>query len=290
MFKKKYSSRPGFSFKLFFKIALSLCVAAIVILFSMDFFKFKKIYKENSKQLVTDTVNEILQLNINLRSKISHLLIKNQELLIKLSKDPEDTKLIDKINQVFKAQLSSFYNFSLADQHGTLVTDIFFEQVGRLCRQDIKAFAVNQKHTWLTIHPGVGQYHYDLILPWEYGGEKRIMFISFYIDDLVKILKNNQRPSHELFIVRKDKNNLIELSSSGSRADQNNTFFLTDKQLQAYSKNISGTYWTIVELPEVSIFAYYMQEVWYKKAAQLWFKYFPSLSKLSITTNIQQID
>lgn len=276
MFKEKYRNQSKLGFKLIFKVISSLLVIATIIFISFDFFKFEQMYIQNSKKVVTKTVDDILQLNANLRTKISHLLIENQELLIKLSDDPENTEVIQQVTKLFKEKLSSFYNFSLADKHGNLITDVFFEQAGRLCRQDIKQFAANKGNTWLTIHPGMGQYHYDLILPWQYSDSKRIMFISFYIKDLVNILKNNERSSHELFIVRKDKSNLIELSSSGSRADQNNTFFLTDKQLQGYSSNISGTYWTIFEIPEVSLFNYYLQQVWYTRAAQLWSTYFGS--------------
>ncbi|MFK5895218.1 MAG: hypothetical protein QM504_18550 [Pseudomonadota bacterium] len=250
-----------------FKILINLLILSIVIFAFYDYINYKHHYNEKSKNIVEQTVNDILKLNSNLRTQISHLMIENQDVLIKLYNDPEDIQLIEQLKTTFKKQLPSFYTFTLADQHGNLVTDVFFEKVGRLCRQDIKQYALHESNTWLTIHPGMEQYHFDIIVPLHFGDTKQIMFISFYIDGLVNILKQNDRPSHELFIVRKDKNNLIELSSSGSRADQNNAFFLTDKQLQGYSSNIAGTYWTVIELPSTSFFKYYLHDTLYNRIA-----------------------
>jgi hypothetical protein len=268
-----------FKLNFIFKVLFNLFILTLILFVFYDFINYKHHYNEKSKSIVEQTVNDILKLNSNLRTQISHLMIENQDALVKLYADPENTQLIEQLKISFKQKIPSFYTFTLADQHGNLVTDVFFEKVGRLCRQDIKQYALQESNTWLTIHPGMEQYHFDIIVPWHYAESKQIMFISFHIDELVNILKKNERSNHELFIVRTDKNNLIELSSSGSRADQNNTFFLSDTQLQGYSSNIAGTYWTVFELPSISFIKYYLHEVLYTRIANFSLKEFFS-SKL----------
>jgi len=228
---------------------------------------YKHHYNKVSESIIEQTVNDILDLNANLRSKISLVLIENPELIRKLSDDPENPELVEEVKQLFRDTISSFYTFTMADKHGDLITDVFFENAGRLCRQDIKQFALHESNTWLTIHPGVDQYHYDLIIPWQYADSKRIIFISFYLDDLINILKENQRSSHELYIFRKDKSNLIELSAKGSRPELTDGIYLTDKQVKTHSKDIAGTYWTIIELPQTSLFNFYLKDEIYKRIA-----------------------
>jgi hypothetical protein len=259
-------------FKKLLKLILIIIVVGGVAYLTYDYKKYTKSYQAISEKLVTQTADDILLLNADLKNKISQLLIKHLDLFIKLANTPEDSELISQADILFKQQLPSFYTFSLADQHGEIMTDIFFEKVGRLCRQDIKQFALNESNTWLTIHPGLGKYHYDLLLPWQYAETKKIMFISFDIDSLVDILKKNKRENHELFLVRKDKNNLVELSSSGSRADlykMNSGIFLDDKHLQGFSQDISNTYWTVIELPQNSLFNFYIKQLYNKVYSQL---------------------
>jgi hypothetical protein len=247
------------------KIFINVLILSVVIYFSYDFINFKHQYYKTSERLIEKSVNDVLLLNANLRTKISQLLIKHSELLVKLSNNPENSELVEQVIQLFKQQIPSFYTFIMADKHGELITDVFFEKAGRLCRQDIKQYALHETNTWLTIHPGIEQYHYDLIIPWQYANSKRIIFISFFLDELVGILKKNQRPSHDLFIFRKDKSNLIELSAEGSRAEQTKGIYLSKTQVDTFSKNIAGTYWTIIELPQTSLFNYYLNNEVYKK-------------------------
>lgn len=256
-----------FNFKSFLKFLVVFLFVSCSAYITYDFLGYKKAYNEASKKLVTHTANDILLLNINLKNKISQLLIDELDLFIKLSDNPENTEYNNKIIKLFKQYLPSFHTFSLADKQGEIMTDIFFEKVGRLCRQDIKQFALHESNTWLTIHPGLGKYHYDLILPWQYANTQKIMFISFDIKSLVKILKNNKRANHELFLVRKDKDNLIELSSAGSRAEMaasNDKVFLDNKQLKSFSQDIKNTYWTVIELPDENLLNFYLKELYNK--------------------------
>ncbi|MBF0264523.1 MAG: hypothetical protein HQL46_04570 [Gammaproteobacteria bacterium] len=242
------------------RIFIVLFILSIIAFFAYDYRNFSKIKNAEAKEQVNQALNDILKLNSSLRFQISHLLILNRDLFEELIQNPESEKLIEKFDAIFNNNLPSYYTFSLADENGDLLTDHFFEKVGRLCRQDIHEFAVDESTTWLTIHPGPDEYHYDLMLPWNKNSKKRVVFLGFKIDSLVEILKSRQPIGRKLYIVRSDKNNLVEVSANGSRDKMSNQLFLSDQIQYHISEPIEGTYWAIVDVIETPIYKLYYRE------------------------------
>ncbi len=253
-------------FKKFAQIAAIILVVVSIIFISYDYYQFKQRFNQDSVNKVNGVVNDILQLNANLRQKITELFIKHQKLIQKVTEEPENEKAYEQLDKLFKQHLESYYTFIVADNHGELITDDFFEKAGHLCRQDIKNYAASGKATWMAIHPGMGEYHYDLIIPWQYGdGERKIIFISFKVNSLVNIIRKYESEGHRIYIVRKDKSNLIELTAEGSRDNNSdNILFLSDKQTQGTSARIAGTYWTAIELVYPNMFSLYLKQELFK--------------------------
>jgi len=242
------------------RIFVVLIILSIAGFFTFDYRSFSKQKNAEAREQVNLALNDILKLNSNLRLQISHLLIKNRNIFQSLIKNPENHDLIEQLDAIFKKDLPSYYTFSLADENGDLLTDHFCEKVGRLCRQDIHNFAVNESNTWLTIHPGPDEYHYDLMLPWNKDNKKRVVFLGFKINTLVEILKKRQPKGRKLYIVRSDKNNLVEVTANGSRDKQTSQLFLSDSLQYHISEPIDGTYWAIVDVIDIPLYQLYYEE------------------------------
>lgn len=240
-------------------LLFSTLLVTIILLF--DYYKFRLEYHQYSKQNIDQVVRDILAFNAKQRKKVSQLFIKHAGLIRELSHDPENSELLDNMDKLFKQNFPAYFTFIIADNHGELITDDFFEKVGRMCRQDIKEFAINGQTSWLVIHPGPAKYHYDMIIPWQFGKEpRRIIFISFLVDELATILRQHETDGRQLFIVRKDRNNLVELGSKGSRYDlYHNVVFLSDNELFEYKADIKGTYWTVVEKKHTNLLKLYLK-------------------------------
>mgnify|MGYP000165066234 CR=1 FL=1 len=101
-------------------------------------------------------------------------------------------------------------------------------------------------------------YHFDIIVPWKNGKNEKILLISYKVEPLTNILKQNEKPGHQQLIVRTDKLNLIELSSSGSRNLKETPFYLLP-QANQYHKPIKGTYWAVYDQFSIPLFQLYIK-------------------------------
>ena len=119
-------------------------------------------------------------------------------------------------------------------------------------------FANNHHQTKIYIHPGPGEYHVDIMVPWTYGKDKTgVFFASFKPTLFAKLLNNSRVAGHNLYLIRSDTPDLIEVASEGSRATLVRDVRLTPEEIKriGYSQPVLGTNWTLVDVPETDIYA-----------------------------------
>ncbi|VAW60485.1 diguanylate cyclase/phosphodiesterase (GGDEF & EAL domains) with PAS/PAC sensor(s) [hydrothermal vent metagenome] len=195
---------------------------------------------------------EVESLISNLQTGLRILITENPGLIARLAGDPENDSLLSKIDQKLKNYFTYFYAVTITDHYGNLFIDDFGEKIGDFCRMDIQLFAEKNPSYGISIHPGPSRYHFDIMVPWEinndrYRIKKGIFFVSFSTEELVNILNDGETPGHEIYILHREKTNLIEITTNGGREILNGKNFLSNK-LIVNRKPIKNTLWEVVDL------------------------------------------
>jgi len=211
---------------------------------------------EVAEQSVKGAASEITLMIRWLRTSLELLMIGHQDLLRQLAQDPENVEVHARLEGVLKHYFPEYYAFSIADTDGKLIYDDFGEQVGELCRVNLRRFAVDGQPMGVYIHPGPSEYHFDVMLPWDYNQARPgIFFISFRPDLVARLLRNSERPGHRL-MVRRGNADLVEITAAGSRDKMQRPLRLSRKEQEQilYSRPVEGTQWQLIDLPTASLF------------------------------------
>lgn len=148
--------------------------------------------------------------------------------------------------------------------------------VGDACQTDLNQFSKDMGRNnrdvqnKVFIHPKPDHYHYDIMTPlFTNGSGTSIFFISFYLNEIIDILKTHELPGQSLMLVRQSRLNLIEVSSEGARDKIKRRVELSEKEvgrIQVY-KNIPDSDWRLVNLPDESYKKNYIKGLWMEAIA-----------------------
>lgn len=219
--------------------------------------EFSDFQQRAMRSSTNGTAGEIGVFLNELRRSI-HLFADSQsELLEKLAAHPDDMKLQQQLADAVHANFPESFAFTLADRDGNPLLEDFDGLTGEVCLRDLRKFATDRVHSRVYIHPHPSVYHFDTMVDWERGGEKKgILFISFGADVLAKIIQNGQLPEHMLYLMHKEIPGLIEVAASGARISMKREFRLTPEEMKRidYAKDVQGTLWSLADLPETGLF------------------------------------
>lgn len=190
-----------------------------------------------------------------------------QDLLAALYRDPENEALRTAVTESLERWFPTFFTFTLADADGNdLIADID-GFVGDACVRSIRRFldrreagTGSDKHLYEPeIHPQAFNYHFDMMAPWRPAGiTQGVFFVSFTPDTIEKILGSYETDGHELIVVHRDRENLIEVTSAGSRDEiaSGREIELTPMEVSRVlvRRPIEDTRWDIVGLPAPGLF------------------------------------
>ena len=242
-------------------IILLLVISTIfVVLFTYKEHKgFVDHQNEIAGHSVSGATENITLFLEGLRTSLTFFVDGNRELLGQMANNPDDSDLYAHIDKLLLSHYPDYYAFTLADSEGQILYDDFGERVGEACRIDIQEFASSQQPMDIYIHPGPGEYHIDLMLPWDFMGKRTIFFVSLKVDAIGNLLHNTQVAGHELMLVRVDRTDLIEVTASGSRADLGESPRLNELQRKRIlaKKHIAGTRWMLLDIASKSLFSKY---------------------------------
>ena len=191
----------------------------------------------------------------NLRRALGVYADVHAETLARLAEKADDPDLRDEIHADISRHFKSFATFTLADPEGNVLVEDFGEQVGALCRADLRDYA-GGGHYASIIHPGPSIYHFDIMLPWRHGERRGILFASFHPDAITRLLARNQTPGYRVLITRADEQRLIEITTVGSRDRLDGDHHLTPEEIALINEHgarasIEGRNWEVVALPEL---------------------------------------
>lgn len=241
-------------------VVLSMISVGLALLWSAqrDYANFKTYQHEIMRESVTGTANQIAYLIGSYQTALRIFVDRQGPALHKLLKNPTDEDIHKQLSQSLARYYPDYFSLTIADRHGDLIYDDLGEKVGDVCRKDIKLFANNNHQGLIYIHPGPGEYHIDIMVPWAYDkGKTGVFFASFKPTLFAKLLNNSRVAGHDLYLIRSDTPDLIEVAATGSRANLARAIRLTPEELKrvGFSLPVPGTNWILVDVPETTIFS-----------------------------------
>ena len=239
---------------------LSTISVGLALLWSAqrDYENFKTYQHEIMRESVTGTANQIAYLIESYQTALRIFVDRQGPALHKLLIDPTDENTHKLLSQSLAQYYSDYFSLTIADTHGDLIYDDLGEKVGEVCRTDIKLFANSKHQSLIYIHPGPGEYHIDIMIPWTYvKGKTGVFFASFKPTLFAKLLNNSRVAGHDLYLIRSDTSNLIEIAADGSRANLARDIRLSPEELKrvSFSLSVPGTSWTLVDVPDAKIYS-----------------------------------
>lgn len=213
-------------------------------------------------------------INLLLLEKNRHVQLFAHEyaaLLSQLSSNPTDERTEDDIKIRLQQRFSDFFTYTITDQNGVPKLLNIESLVGHACQADLINYAKgfsnkkNKSQNKVFVHPQPLNYHFDIMAPlYTNSGTPNIFFVSFYLKEITNILKTHEVPGQKLILVRQSDTNLIEVSSQGARDKLKRDIHLSkEEQIQSgIFKNIPGTDWRLITLPDKSYKKQYVKGLW----------------------------
>ncbi len=249
-----------------------LITAIIIIIYTMQ---REQEFKAHSNSIQKSIVHgAAYAIDLQLRNKQRHIRLFIDEyaaLIDHLTQHPGDQKTADDIKNRLQQRFPDFFTYTITTQEGKPILENIDALVGDACKADLNNFAntVKNKNSKIQnrvfIHPQPFHYHYDIMAPLTgKGSAMRIFFSSFYLQEIMDILKTHAIPGQNLMLVRQSNPNLIEVTPEGARDKlSRNTQLSTDEYRRIrFYENIPGTDWQLVNLPDESFEKEYRYGLW----------------------------
>ena len=194
-----------------FVILLLMVASLLTIMGGHRIDDYKNHHLEISKVSSNDIANQVNRFIQDRKYRISLFARDHDNLLTKLSKQPDDETLLEELTTLVRDYFPDYFSITIADKMGNAILDDFDGFIGQACQKDMSKFKAN--NTQLpSIHPNPHSYHFDVMSNTSFG----LFFVSFHVDLLADILKAAQSVNHYLMLVHQE-HQLIEVTSKGGR-------------------------------------------------------------------------
>ena len=255
---------------LFLSVAL-LTILITIIWYSMDNYTG---FVENQRRLaehsVKSTAREI-ELFISEQNRFVQLFAeREQSLLSSLIYHPGDESEHEKLKNKVDIYFPKRFAFTITDKNGKPILKQEQELIGKACRQDILKFITTSPHYQSHVHPSpkTTRRHFDVMAIFNDNQNRQsVFFVSFFLDDIFRLLENGKSNNHHLFLVKNSEPPVIEATTSGaiSELEKSGYLFLPaastkpneqrhlwseslNKQLLS-SITIPNTQWKLLDIP-----------------------------------------
>lgn len=249
-----------------------LITSIILIVYTMEreqeFLAFNKSIQESSVS------GAAYAIDLQLQNKHRHLRLfidEYTQLISYLEKYPNSQQTIEDIKHRLQQRFSDFFTFTITDQNGVPTLTDIDSLVGDACQRDLNEFSNRikrndtQHYNQAFIHPQPFHYHYDIMAPLTIGNAGvQIFFSSFYLDEIIDILKTHELPGQNLMLVRQSLPELIEVTRVGARDKLSRDPNLSPEErsrILVY-EDIPDTDWRLVNLPDDDFEQDYVDGLW----------------------------
>ena len=223
-----------------------------------------------AKKSVDSTAREI-SLYINERKRVANLFVGREiKLLKQLTRTPNNIELQHHLSNITELYFPHGFSNTIADINGLPLLTTGKEMIGNMCRQDIKQFAnkIDQNKIYVHPSPTTSKQHFDVMATFNTShDEHTVFFVSFFLDDVYRLLNHGNVNGHHLFLIKQNKA-IIEANTTNAIknfTDEGHTFTETPSAKQGenriilpdtikniiFSKQaIKGTKWILVDVIE----------------------------------------
>lgn len=249
-------------------VMVVLLITGVVLVWSAA--SREKEFLESQRNMVESSVNGVAhQISIkitDLRQSIKLFALKEQELLREVVENFDNLDAYDKLVTITKDEFPNAVAITIADQLGEPYIEDFDGFILDICLKDIKTFSGMRHPPEVFIHPNPLAYHFDIMVKVDIGlGEQTIFFVSFSPELISSILNNGELYSHKLMLIKEDSDNLVEVTSKGSRDHLSiDKIRLTEEEHNAilFSRKVPNTSWQLVDIPVNNYIARHNRETW----------------------------
>lgn len=205
--------------------------------------------------------NEIALLVKELRRMVGIFAQQHQSLLEQVANSPDNNALLQQLNDLVRQYFPHYFTVTLANEQAELMLEDFEGFVGPVCQNDIKAFIKDAHKPHVYVHPNNEGYHFDIMSLW--GADNKVLFISFKLEDITRLLKASELPDHQLFLVKQGVPDLIEVSNEGGRTTLSRDIKLSSDELAriGQTRAVEDTLWNIIDLPAAHLFSTQAQKI-----------------------------
>ncbi len=197
----------------FFAVALLAIILTVSWYSYSDYSAYVANQQELAQHSVDSTAREIEVLIANRKKSVKLFALREQDLLRQLVEQPDDMAaqllLHSRVNAYFPNRLA----VTVANKKGDLLLKRGKKLVGKTCRNDIRRFFTTVDNPSIHVHPSPGtpKLHIDILSDTsEIIQDQSVFFVSFFLDDLFRILSHGQVVGHQLTLVRTSTPELIE--------------------------------------------------------------------------------
>ena len=244
-------------------LGVFVLISAIVIVATIfwgrwvDFKTTQQAIADNAtKKIAHDLTTAIVD-----REWLTKLFVTYESALIeRLVKEPDNYQLFDEVHARAAKTLPDFVAFTLAtfgNNDVEVVTEDIEGRIGEVCISDMET-RLTDGYVNTRLHPNAGVYHYDAMVPLSVSNETKIMFLAaFRPDSLMRVLGSGQPYQHQLMLINRDYENLIEFTSEGTRDQLSRAdFHLTpDETSRILSRAaVNNTLWDLIDLQSPALF------------------------------------
>ena len=249
-----------------------LITSIILVVFTME--REHEFIKHNTNIQKASVHGAAYAISLQLQNKHRHVRLFVDEyarLFAHLEHFPNDETTSENINNRLQQRFTDFFTFTITDQNGLPSIMDIESLVGDACQKDLNNFANNIKRNHgdlfnkVFVHPQPANYHYDIMAPLQLGvSNPRIFFTSFYLNEIVDILKTHEVPGQTLMLVRQSEPGLIEVTRQGVRDKLTRELNLSQEERSRITvyEDIPQTDWRLVNLPDLDYEKEYVFGLW----------------------------
>ena len=252
---------------------------------------FNKYHREISKNSTRNISHEIERLLQQKRQLVKSFVEDNRQMFASITASPEDEELYQSLNLKLGRYFTDYFSSNIATPAGELVVDDFEGNIGELCLNDLQYY-LSSGNQQVRIHPNPMIYHYDILVEFGEGVEKKVIIITFNTDSIVNLLKASNPEEHNLIIADR-YNKLVEITTAGSRnmlKERIDYRISEDERSRVVSSAaIKGTYWEVLDLHDPDLFSNYQNKIlWQAVVIYLFFILIISLMSFSLYAGLRR--
>ncbi|MEE9342201.1 MAG: hypothetical protein V3V12_01045, partial [Gammaproteobacteria bacterium] len=259
----------------FLLVAFFMLLLTIVWYSRSSYQSFVESHQQLALRSVDGTARELEFLVREYQRLMNLFITREKSLLRKLILDPGDSSSNQELRSKVDVYFPERFAFTVADKNGIPILTKGRELIGKACSRDIKGFSRAPHRHAVYVHPSptVNKFHFDLMNSITESDEPvYVFFVSFFLNDLVRVMNHGKIVGHELILVKRDTPDIIEATTydaqsilfsgsrhpekipSGKKGTTRTVWSETLNALQLASIPVEGTYWRLIDIPDPSIF------------------------------------